>query len=205
LKTITISLLQTQKERKKRRLFTSEGYVCELKKGCRRYGYKVNTKEVEGWQNIAVRDALVDAWKNLQKVNKLLEKSGLWTELATSLKKLETLGYSNFIDYSKLDYDGRHKWEQENNCPINMDDLIHSLKLGIKCVNWESQLMKSQMLQAMMTKTKFNRSWTKGYDNNAEYNPDCNRAWYSEEYRGCANGHYYLMIDYTHALFGEDD
>jgi hypothetical protein len=30
-------------------------------------------------------------------------------------------------------------------------------------------------------------------------------AWYSEEYRGCLNGHYYLMFDATHAIFYEDD
>lgn len=192
-------------KKEKRRLFTNNGYVCELKKGCRRYGYIVNKSEVESWQNIAVRDALIDAWKNLQKVNKLLEKSGLWTELATSLKKLETLGYVNFQDYAKLDWDGRRKWEQENNCPINMDNLTNSLKRGIKNVNWESQHAKELMLQAMTNKTKWSSRWTKGYDNTAEYNPECNRAWYSEEYRGCGNGHYYLMIDYTHALFGEDD
>jgi hypothetical protein len=44
-----------------------------------------------------------------------------------------------------------------------------------------------------------------GYDVSFEYNPDANKAWYSEEYRGCGNGHYYLALDETHALFYEDD
>ena len=33
-----------------------------------------------------------------------------------------------------------------------------------------------QMLQAKKTKTKWNTSWRKGYDNNAEYNPEINRV-----------------------------
>ena len=31
------------------------------------------------------------------------------------------------------------------------------------------------------------------------------RAWYSSEYRGCANGDYYLMINPTQAFFYETD
>lgn len=192
-------------KKEKRRLFTNDNKICEFGKGCRYYGYIVNTSVVESWKNIAVRDTLVYAWKNLQKVNKILEKSELWTELATSLKKLETLGYSNFQDYAKLDWDGRGKWEEENNCIISMDNLINSLKRGIKNVNWDFQNSKRLMQQAIENKTKYTHYWRKGYDNSAEYNPECNRAWYSEEYRGCGNGHYYLMIDYTHAIFAEDD
>lgn len=30
-------------------------------------------------------------------------------------------------------------------------------------------------------------------------------GWYSAEYKGCGNGHYYLLLDATHALYYEDD
>lgn len=30
-------------------------------------------------------------------------------------------------------------------------------------------------------------------------------GWYSAEYKGCGNGHYYLLLDATHAIFCEDD
>jgi hypothetical protein len=46
---------------------------------------------------------------------------------------------------------------------------------------------------------------TNGYDVSYNYQPEDNKAWYSEEYRGCGNGHYYLALDATHALFYEDD
>ena len=31
------------------------------------------------------------------------------------------------------------------------------------------------------------------------------RGWYSAEYKGCGNGHYFLLLDATHAIFYEDD
>jgi hypothetical protein len=31
------------------------------------------------------------------------------------------------------------------------------------------------------------------------------RAWLSEEFKGCGNGHYWLLISPTHAIFAEDD
>lgn len=30
-------------------------------------------------------------------------------------------------------------------------------------------------------------------------------GWYSAEYKGCGNGHYYLLLDAEHALYSEDD
>ena len=38
-----------------------------------------------------------------------------------------------------------------------------------------------------------------------EYEPDKNKAWYSEEYRGCGNGHYYIALNSSMALFCEND
>ena len=32
-----------------------------------------------------------------------------------------------------------------------------------------------------------------------------NYAWYSEEYKGCLNGHYYIALDEKHVWFYEDD
>jgi hypothetical protein len=44
-----------------------------------------------------------------------------------------------------------------------------------------------------------------GYDASFSYNPKLNKAWYSEEFRGCGNGHYYVALNSTHCLFVEDD
>ena len=50
-----------------------------------------------------------------------------------------------------------------------------------------------------------------GYDVSFDYKPASEskdgiaRAWYSEEYKDCGNGHYYLALNRTHALYWEKD
>ncbi len=44
-----------------------------------------------------------------------------------------------------------------------------------------------------------------GYDVSFEYDAEKKKAWYSEEFRGCGNGHYYIALDANTALFVEDD
>lgn len=44
-----------------------------------------------------------------------------------------------------------------------------------------------------------------GYDNSIEVSGEKGKAWLSREYRGCGNGHYYLLLSPTHAVFYEDD
>jgi hypothetical protein len=43
------------------------------------------------------------------------------------------------------------------------------------------------------------------YDVSFEYNAKAQKAWYSEEYRNCGNGHYYIALDHNTALYIEDD
>jgi len=59
---------------------------------------------------------------------------------------------------------------------------------------------------AMQNKQQCFESGRTNYDIGFEYSPDKgNKAWYSEEFKGCGNGHYYLALDATHALFYEND
>ena len=44
-----------------------------------------------------------------------------------------------------------------------------------------------------------------GYDVSFEYDAGKEKAWYSEEFRGCGHGHYYIALDANTALFVEDD
>lgn len=43
------------------------------------------------------------------------------------------------------------------------------------------------------------------YDVSFSFNAQARQASYAEEFRNCGNGHYYLALDSTHALFYEDD
>lgn len=50
--------------------------------------------------------------------------------------------------------------------------------------------------------------WYGNYDYSVEFlkNEEGKlQGWYSAEYKGCGNGHYYLLLDTSHAIFYEDD
>jgi hypothetical protein len=67
--------------------------------------------------------------------------------------------------------------------------------------------MSAEVAECIKNGKDFHRRWENGYDNTVEVaNRDGEKlAWLSLEYRGCRNGHYYLMFDATHAIFYEDD
>lgn len=71
-------------------------------------------------------------------------------------------------------------------------------------------IAKERIKEAMNNRTNISERAYTGYDVSFELRqPDEKnsyiRAWYSEEYRGCGNGHYYLALSENCAIFGEDD
>ena len=64
---------------------------------------------------------------------------------------------------------------------------------------------KNDIKKAISDKTKIGRMSRTSYDVSFSYDPDKNRAWYSEEYKNCGNGHYFLALDHSLALFCEND
>ena len=70
---------------------------------------------------------------------------------------------------------------------------------------WQNKLFKEQIQNALDNKEKITKQARVNYDVTFEYEPDKNKAWYSEEYRGCGNGHYYIALNSSMALFCEND
>lgn len=62
-----------------------------------------------------------------------------------------------------------------------------------------------QIREAMRDKRPLYVSGRTSYDVSLEYKSESNKAWYSEEFKNCGNGHYYLALDHTHAWFYEND
>lgn len=71
--------------------------------------------------------------------------------------------------------------------------------------NGKTELIRQNIAEALKNKTYYECKGFNGYDVSFEYDPDKNKAWYSEEYVGCGNGHYYLALDSTHAIYYEKD
>lgn len=75
----------------------------------------------------------------------------------------------------------------------------------------ENACIKDALSNALEEKKSFSRELSARfdkkltYDVSVKYNSEKQKAWYSEEYRDCGNGHYYAAIDGSCALFLEDD
>lgn len=70
---------------------------------------------------------------------------------------------------------------------------------------WFNKQYKAEIADAIANKREYTARARTSYDVSFEYNPEKNMAWYSEEYKDCGNGHYYIAIDANTALFCEDD
>lgn len=70
---------------------------------------------------------------------------------------------------------------------------------------YHNEAYKNEIANCLTEKKKINFATRTNYDVSFEYNAELGKAWYSEEYKGCGNGHYYLALDNNLALFCEDD
>lgn len=86
-----------------------------------------------------------------------------------------------------------------------IEDWISTLKTKSMYFGDSNELTKKMISEHLKDKTSFSDNGHTSYDVSYQYDADKNRAWYSEEYRGCGNGHYYLALDSSMALFYEDD
>ena len=198
------------KERK--RLFISnDGYVCEFKKRSRTRGRCIACEEL--WRSVEPvaidTDKVKTCKRNTKSIVKYLTASGMWPDILANMLKLQGLSDDDLKYLYECEYDDHNKFMQEHGIDHISPDMYHSLssQRGIITINWGQghDWIKQGWLLALQEKRKYSMRWTVSYDNSVEYNPDGNRAWYSEEYRGCGNGHYYLLLDEKHAAFREDD
>lgn len=68
--------------------------------------------------------------------------------------------------------------------------------------NTERKASIAQALQEKRSTSVFERV---NYDVRFEYDSEEGKAWYSEEYKDCGNGHYYIALNHSTALYYEDD
>lgn len=170
--------------------------------------------------------------KSWEKVAKYLEASGLWEDylkdvnnaLAIGMEKIKQAYTQYWVHHENLPYGESDKVNAEAIQKID-ERLINYREDGtiyadtsiiwymhypakIKSMyfgKYEHEFRKVELKRAMENKTSITVFGRSSYDVHCEYNAEKKMAWYSEEYKNCGNGHYYLALDDTHALFYEDD
>jgi hypothetical protein len=201
-----------------------------MREGSRKYGVVFDADWLRRWDITEVKVSLPERdqgkiWrKSWEEVLARLKASGLWEEVASNVAlalsigydkireaytAYETLGYTDTISPIGIDTIRAIEPRLLDSDSIITDILWHMHQPArVKKMYWgkyDNDRKMSNIKWALESKTKIALDGRTSYDVSYQYNPEKAKAWYSEEYRSCGNGHYYLALDATHALFYEDD
>jgi hypothetical protein len=210
------------------RLFKSiTGLICYKAPRRRKYGYTLNPYDIKMIipKNSHARKTdeqkWIDGWN---KVLAKLQASGLWENVVNEINIALKMGYDRIRKandfYWTLPYGEYTQFfelypelvciNDENVKYVNTTVLWNYSKMPIvKKMRFQTRNYDKLILESIATEMKEKISSSHhgrtNYDVSFEYNAEKNRAFYSEEFKGCVNGHYYIALNATHALFVEDD
>lgn len=205
------------------RLWKASGGVAKIGKGKVSYGFYLNPCDVENWVSCTeVTRQSIDMVRRVTKrakdALKMLNESGLWEDIKKDIeyflahpevieefcKDVAEDSYTKF--YLECGEGGKYDWCK---CHQVFESFTNErCWKSIAHPRWYKVEEEKRIAKAITDGERYYNRWTNGYDCSVEVNKGEDgkkRAWYSEEYRGCGNGHYYLMFDATHAIFYEND
>lgn len=200
-----------------------DGHICVIGKGRRHYGHELTSWQdhYEDWATLRLverrginRASLVK--RRAKDAVKYLAQSGFWPDIKKEIEYfLENVDIEEFCkDMEKGSYENFYcqRGEGQKYAWCSTYQVFESFynKNCWKSIPWSKynrQRENAEIEKAIKDKKDYNRRWTNGYDITIEitFANECPRGWLSCEYRGCGNGHYYLLFDATHAIFYEDD
>ena len=202
------------------RLFISTNNdICFAPKRRRNGGYMLSVSEMEKWDSLTKvnkgnkTDLVKRMRKRAESGIEMLNESGLWVDIKKELMKFIDLSDDD-IRRDFIDGDVYETYRTKKYDWLNSYQVFFSLKAK-KC--WKNpsfgkyDFSKDNIIdyfkRSISDKKPIRFTWRNVYDNTLEIISDNGiyRGFYSEEFRGCGNGHYYLLFDATHAIFYEDD
>ena len=203
-------------ENKVMRLFVSaSNSICEYKYKSKAYGYVIPYSDVTSWVDIKPIKNTTDFVKVknfLTNVVKYLSASGLWEDIKNDYSTILAQGDDYLKHVLSLGWSEQRKYLEETIgvTSFHVDSIIRSARKGIVSINydkWDRNAIRERAKQCIENGEKYTHRWEKGYDNSIEFSVHGGRkcGWYSTEYRGCVNGHYYLALDEKRAIFYETD
>lgn len=194
------------------RLFYSQSYafICEFKKGSRTRGYYFSLDKVAEISKQKAKPENEIFRHNVKRLIKCLSESHLWEDILGWAKVMEKMTEDELNAYKGMIAKEPFSSEKGNGF-IGVDAFWRMFeKNSIKAVNYDKYWsFESHVKEAIEKGETYNSPrWEKGYDNSVSVKM-CEdgklRGWYSEEFRNCGNGWYYLLIDAKHAIFSERD
>lgn len=208
-------------KRKVRCKLEPDGIIFVFAKGKSKYGYRyTDVSFLQLFEPYLLDDEeLEKKWhKKCAKIEKKLEVSGLWPEYKEIFHNLQLVSYKDWKKIRSVSPSDekeilsltkeKYPFMLNDNGYINYSYLWGAVEGKTKTMFFGSlhKSYKNDIEKALKERKKYRTGRIRAnYDVSFEYDAEKNKAWYSEEYRDCGNGHYYIAIDSSTALFCEDD
>ena len=112
------------------------------------------------------------------------------------------------VAYCKEHYPFMIKTDRDGKEYIDTDYIweLSRCKLKSMYFGYYNTEEKEQIRKAISERRQYSTPRIRtNYDVSFDYNPENNKAFYREEYKDCGNGHYYLALNHSTAVFCEDD
>lgn len=190
----------------------------------RRSGRYLRESDILDWKSLKpVINGKVDLKKRVLKRAKdsvkMLSESGLWPDIKSEIEHFLSLPdhkIDEFIKDATEDfyvnvYSKRHegaKYEWMDTYQIFESFLKERCWKSPNFYRYNREHESSLVADAIKNKRNYRTFWRNDYDNSIEValgDDGKMRGWYSEEYKDCGNGHYYVLFDAKHAIYYEDD
>lgn len=203
---------------------TDYGAIAIMNKGKRKWGRELSYYDIEKWVSIALvehkgNDAYKLFMKRAKDAHTILSNSGLWKDIKEEIEHFLSLSEDeqremvndittdSYERFYKRIWDGDKKYGWVSTYQVFESFASKRCWKSIAWRRWEREHLSKKVEEAINEGKHFSWRWTNGYDNSIDVDAkdDLKRGFYSEEYRHCGNGHYYLLFDATHAIFYEDD
>jgi len=213
-------------EKEKRKIINENYFLFIFERGARVWGKRFYNWQ-EGWDfieaTIKTEEDIKGEWrKSLEKALSLLEESGLWADIKENIKNALDIGFEKIREADKVWWELKRKegesweefekrrWEEIYKIDKRLTGTIiwylnSPLKIKKMYFGKDKKYLLKEIKEAMKKKVDYSCTAYTSYDVSFDYRAEDHKAWYSEEYKGKGNGHYYLALNWKYAVFWEDD
>lgn len=217
-------------ETKLLRLFVStSGCLAYFGKGKRRRGYSLDDiiRNIVSVKVKSKKEEQTEQEKyiaNLKKFKKIYTEKlhkNLWSDLRDGYTRLNITDFERFIDTFEGEKNTSYDFYklllaycEINNLHLNTENKYKTTTItSNKPKRYSNNSFQyggclENIKKHLDNKEDFLYGWESNYDVSVSgklCDDGVYRAWFSLEYRGCGNGHYYLLVNENQAVFAEND
>ena len=177
---------------KVRIFFGINGYLCQFKKGSRKYGYVLDENRIQSLVEPKVKKVKTPDEINFKMISKFRKEA------------LKATFTNEFIRDCIALPDTFEKWVNEGKKSPYEYSITTGCKITGDLVSIKSLAKKNYWLQRLSEAIKNKENFLSGrfdlygYDGSIQFKKEDNgdfKGWLSKEYRDCGNGYYYLLIN----------